>query len=382
MENPGGGQALILRLIRGSDPDRFEHSIYLVGPLARCDHEYDLSGIPVVRFCLPKRSALDPFLYRIFNRLRLLVAQIKCFWTIKRDKIDIVHIHAQIFRCYLPLQLMAWCAGLGVMRTSHSTAGEKGVRRRFSARLTGTTCHVWTAVGGDGAEQLKIMAEIGDDKIKVVANGINADAFGQHQRKNRQVYRRLLGTDRDEFLILWVGRLIGIKDALTAVRAFALARQSMKSARLIIAGDGSERAKLEGEIKRLGIVKWVRLLGSRSDIPQLLSAADLFVISSTAEGMPTSVAEAMLSGVAVLGTDIPGVRYACDYGRAGMLVPPKSPEKMAEAMVELAFKPEKRKAIANTGYLRAKELFTVNKMVERYEELYMKTSPRKITFSN
>lgn len=368
MERPGGGQALILRLIRGSDPQRFEHRVYLIGTPAQ--EEYNLSGIPVARSPMPARSRSDSMRKRLGDRLRLVRAQWAVLSAIRKDRVDIVHIHGQVYRDFLPLQCLARLAGLRVIRTSHASSGKDRIQRQWSGRCAALTCHIWIAVGGDVAEQVHAVTGLRNDKIQVIPNGIDEEVFRPDRHDTREAIRRQLDICADEPVVLWVGRLIELKNPLLAVRAFACARAELGRGRLLIAGNGPERAILEREIRTLNLRDTVTLLGARTDVADLYAAADLYVITSIKEGMPTTVAEAMLSGVPVLGTDASGIRYACDYGRAGVLVPAQSPEKMAEAMVALAANPCRRAELARAGLEWSRSLFTLDAMVRAYEAVY------------
>jgi glycosyltransferase involved in cell wall biosynthesis len=132
-------------------------------------------------------------------------------------------------------------------------------------------------------------------------------------------------------LVVNVGRLVPEKAQDVLLDAFRrLAPESAAGARLLIAGEGPERATLTATIARLGLTANATLLGARRDITALLNAADLFVLSSRMEGMPLAIAEALACGCPVVATDAPGV--ADLLGDAGTIVPRDDAAALAVAM--------------------------------------------------
>ncbi len=137
--------------------------------------------------------------------------------------------------------------------------------------------------------------------------------------------------------VLAVGRLREPKDFVTLVRAAARLEASAVAVR--IAGDGPDRPALEAEIARLGVGDRVELLGERADVPELLAAADAFVLPSLSEGMPISVLEAMAAGLPVVASDVGGVGELVRDGETGALVAAGDSAALADALARLASDP-------------------------------------------
>ena len=125
------------------------------------------------------------------------------------------------------------------------------------------------------------------------------------------------------------GRFLELKDYPNLIRAFAQVRTRKPGIKLAIVGDGPLKADLEAVMNSLGVTDDVHLLGVRHDIPELMSACDVFVLSSASEGFGLVVAEAMACERIVVATDCGGVREV--VGNAGLLVPLQDPEKLASA---------------------------------------------------
>jgi len=133
-------------------------------------------------------------------------------------------------------------------------------------------------------------------------------------------------------VILGVGRLVPQKDFATLLRAFAQVRRA-RPARLLILGEGAERARLEALAGELGVAADVRLPGFDHNPFRYLTRAPLYVLSSIYEGLPGALIQAMACGCRVISTDCPGgSREILDGGRLGALVPPGDPAALARAI--------------------------------------------------
>ncbi len=149
--------------------------------------------------------------------------------------------------------------------------------------------------------------------------------------------RRQLGYDADTLLLATVVVLRpgkGVEFLLQALARLA-SRESAARARLLVVGDGSERADLERQAAALGLGERVRFLGTRGDVAALLAASDAYVQPSLFEALPTSVLEAMAVGVPVVATAVGGTLELVQPGVNGLLVPPSDPAALAEALATL-----------------------------------------------
>lgn len=167
--------------------------------------------------------------------------------------------------------------------------------------------------------------------------------------------------------VVSVGRLRAPKDFLTLVRAAA--KLEPGSFRLRIAGDGPDRERLVAEIDRLGLAAAVDLLGTQPDVGSLLDAADVFVLSSTSEGLPMSVLEAMAAGLPVVASAVGGVPELVD-GETGALVPPADPGALAAALARLAAEPQLRERLGAAGRRRAEAEFGLAEFHRGHLDVY------------
>jgi glycosyltransferase involved in cell wall biosynthesis len=169
-------------------------------------------------------------------------------------------------------------------------------------------------------------------------------------------------------VVVAVGRLKAPKDFLTLVRA--LVQLPRGSCEALLVGDGPDRPTLEEEIKALGLSEHVHLAGERHDVPELLAAADVFVLPSRSEGMPVSVLEAMAAGLPVVASRVGGVPELVADERTGILVEPGDADALAAALVRLVGDPGLRRELGGAGRARVEERFDVDAFRRAHVELY------------
>ncbi len=171
-------------------------------------------------------------------------------------------------------------------------------------------------------------------------------------------------------VFLSVGRLLESKGQDDLLHAFKTVHARQLEAHLLLAGEGPYRPELERLRRELGLEDCVHLLGQREDIPALLAAADVFVFPSHFEGHSGALVEAMLAQKPIVASDIPENRESVEHRVTALLVPPRHPEALAEAMVKLLEQPEEAKQLAAQAREVALERFDVRRIAEQHEELY------------
>src|SRR6185312_3813810 len=165
-----------------------------------------------------------------------------------------------------------------------------------------------------------------------------------------------------------------VKDQACLITAFELLREMASvghvDMRLVIAGDGPQRAELQRQIEQLGLAESVRLLGNREDVPELLAACDVFALSSIAEGMPVTLLEAMAANLPVVSTKVGGIASVVESGVTGTLVPARDPQALANAMAAYVADRDLRRQHGSAGHARATARFSLRAMIAAYTALY------------
>jgi glycosyltransferase involved in cell wall biosynthesis len=154
------------------------------------------------------------------------------------------------------------------------------------------------------------------------------------------------------------------------LNAFAEGPAADRKSHLLLIGDGALRRRLESQVQSLGLSHQAHFLGLRTDIPEILRATDVFVLSSDFEGNPLCVMEAMAAGLPVVSTAVGGVPALLESGKEGLLVPPGDSQSLSNAMMSLLQNHELRNLWGRAAARRAKERFDVSTMVRAYEEVY------------
>lgn len=206
------------------------------------------------------------------------------------------------------------------------------------------------------------------ERVAVIHNGIDAAALPSPGDRHRA--RTLLGLKDEALVAVTVARLDPVKDFPCLLDAFALVRQVVPHAVLLMVGDGPERAALVERAAQPDLAGSVVFLGLRPDVRAVLPAADLYVNSSISEGISITILEAMASGVPVVATAAGGTPEVLADGGAGVLVPVRNPIRLAQAMISLAADPGARANLATLGRRRVESSFTIQRMVAEYARLY------------
>lgn len=311
-------------------PER-EHSLTALLP-ADCTHRL-----------VPFRSLLDP---------RALFALGRLF---RHEQPDI--IITQLWFANTVGRIAALLAG----KTDRVLAVEQNVYDRVKSRkqywmdrLLQHACARVIAISNSVHDSL-IRHGIRADRIAIVHNAIDLARFTEAPRANIRNER----TIDNAFIYLSVGRIVPQKGVDILLASFAKQERGV----LIIAGDGEERAAREAQAASLGISERVHFLGVRSDIPNLMKAADCFVLASRWEGFGIVFAEALASGLPVVATSVDGIREVVDP-ESGILVPPEDSDALAEAMRSMREDDKLRARLAAHAPVRARQ-FSITEHVDR-----------------
>jgi glycosyltransferase involved in cell wall biosynthesis len=141
----------------------------------------------------------------------------------------------------------------------------------------------------------------------------------------------------------------------------------------VLIGDGEERLNLEKQVRQAGLEKNFLFLGHRSDVPELLACCDLSVLPSEAEALPNSLLEAIAAGLPVVGTCVGGIPEVIMDGVNGLLVPPKNPQALSEAILRILQDPHFAKKLSQGGQAMIGTHFGFDRLLAELEQLYTPT---------
>ena len=296
----------------------------LADQLVEKGHEVVITYMTGKALVTPKSNSIELIHLGANSAKDLYRAYFKLRQVIKSFKPDVVHshlVHANILcrtlRLTTPMPRL--------ISSAHNT-DEEGWTRFLAYRLTDRLADISTNVSDEAVEAFIEQKAVRPDRMLALYNGISTTEFVFSEQARKDI-RKELGVVEGQQLIIAVGRLNEQKDYPNLLSALTSTHKNVKVA---IAGQGSLLEELENKARVLGISDRVCFLGIRTDIPRLMSAADIFVLPSAWEGFGLVVAEAMACERVVVATDSGGVKEV--VGDAGFLVPPKDSVALSKAL--------------------------------------------------
>jgi glycosyltransferase involved in cell wall biosynthesis len=338
----GGAEKLtatLCRLQRDRGHAASVHCLYGVGVLGE---ELRTEGFEVILHHPPAFFHLMRSLYRAFRRSRP----------------DVVHCHnatAAIIAAF-----PARRAGVKtVIVTRHGLVKPPyQIRRELKFALASRWCDWIVGVCQGTRTNLLAAPFAARNRIIHIYNGASPANVGAIPRTKRG------------FTLLYVGRLVPLKDHATLLRAVALTRSHHPDVQLWIVGDGPLESTLRKLTYELGLNDSVTFFGEQSDVSPFMLAADLFVSSSVTEGLPVSLLEAMSVGLPAVVTDVGGMGEIARLSGAVTLVPSSDPQRMAAALSDAI---ARRQELAKMGQLASycyEQYFRPERMLDDYMSLY------------
>jgi len=213
------------------------------------------------------------------------------------------------------------------------------------------------------------------ERVRIVHSGVEPP---QVPPEAREEVRRELGIGEETPVLGVVAALTDHKGHRYLLEAMPQVLEAFPGSVLLLAGDGELREELEAQAQSLDLPgEAVRFLGHRTDVPRILGALDLFVMPSKLEGLGTSVVDAMLAGVPVVATRAGGLPELIEDGVSGLLAEPRSPESLADRIVEALADAGLRSRLAERARAVAVERFSAEAMVDGTLEVYREFLERR-----
>lgn len=349
-----GGERMILKLALGLDPAKYDVKVVCLRPQTPFLNEFESRGINVTVLGMKKYFEMRP-LFKLYQILR-------------RDKVDLVHTH--FYRDAIYGRPIARLAGVrGVISTLQNSYVWRSRAQLFLDGLTSVFADRVTAVS-EAVKKFAIEREhIPARKLVTIFNAIEVDKFSI-QPGVRERVRKKLGLSPGEIAVGSLGALTPQKGYRYLLEAVPTVLRSHPSVRFFIGGEGYLKEDLLKLRDKSGLSERVEFLGFRKDVPELLSAFDIFILPSLFEGLPVSLVEAMAAGLPIVTTDVDGNCEAIGENEAGLAVESMDPPALARSLIKLIEDPDLRERMGQAGRKRARALFSVRSMVKQYEKLY------------
>lgn len=347
----GGAETLLVNLIRRMDRSRFAPELCCMKELGPLGEEMQ-KEVPTFHNMLSGKYDL-----RIVPRLTELFAMREI------DAVVTVGAGDKMFWG----RLCAWLAGVPVVASAIHSTGWPDSINWLNRRLTSITDR-FIGVAAPHGKHLVEVEGFPQQKVTVIPNGIDTDRFVANCQTRERI-RSEWGVSEDKAICGIVAALRPEKDHALFLNAAARVVKQCPKSHFVIVGDGPERSGIESLRDELGLQGHVTMTGSRSDIPELLSAMDCFALTSKNEASPVSILEAMSTQLPVVAPRVGSIPDAVDDGVNGLLVQASSLEETAGAMISLMQDADKRAEMGKAAREKVLRYGSLDAMVSGYQDL-------------
>lgn len=350
----GGGQKVILDLIENID-ENISHSVcYLKQKDTHSSFRPAFENVGISIHGFGAESIAD---------LSAIRGMIQFF---RRRQFDVLHMHTVYAQ--LAGRLFGHLANIDAsVSTYHMTADlwhhDPGLQV-----LETTTRSVDDALVAVSNGVQNSLAD-GEPHWRTIHNGVDVELYNSRSRKAPEDLRKEVGASQEAPTFVNLGRFIPEKSQMDLVSAMSKVINQIPDANLVIVGGGDLQTDLEQAVQEYELENHVYIHDHTDSPLKYYSLADVFVLSSVNEGLPLVVLEAMAAGLPIVATDIPGVNEAMIDGETGLLVPPRTPEALADAMIRMESR-HLRERFGKRGYEHAASEFSIERTAEKYQNLY------------
>ena len=353
-----GGQVSLFNLVKRLNRNKYR-------PILLCPGEGTLSQ----RF-----NEIDTYvIYHQFirlnggNLLRIITCLIHTFNLLRMHNIDLIHSDHPTDTFYLGICSRA----LRIPLIWHA-------RVSFGSKLDWLNCRLSSKVisVSNSVRKRFLPSNKNSKKHATIYNAVDCELFKPFSVNES---RRTFGLGEDKIIITTISQLIKEKGIFEFIEAAKRVYSEIGVCRFVIVGEGTDEFKkeLNQMIEKKGLSEYVYCLGFREDIPAILNDSDIFVLASYIEGFPRVVIEAMACGKPVIGTDVEGVNEAIKGNITGLLIPPRDPIKLSEAIKKLLMDRRQMESMGKAGRKRAIELFSIVHQVDNIENVYQEILAQK-----
>ncbi len=285
----------------------------------------------------------------------------------RRESVDILHTHSGIDSWVGGIA--AKFAGVPAVRTRHLFLPLKYNPINFVHYLFDR----FFALGETMRNMLVKECGFPPEKVINIPTGIDFESFAP--RYSRQEIRSTLKINDDVFVVLTVAVIRGVKRHDVALKAFKILHTKFPTSLYLIAGEGPMRPDMERLASELGIDGAVRFLGHRTDVADLMRAADVMLLTSRSEAQSQALTQSIGLGLPVVATAVGGVPEVVLHEKTGLLVPPDDPDRTASGLLRIAEEPMFAKSLGEQGKAHALQHYSLKVMLDRSEEVYKQLCP-------
>lgn len=323
-------------------------------------HNFEKEEISVIR--LDVKHKHDPNHYFQLKKI------------IKKHQIDILHAHVWNPASCRYAYMAAKSCKIPLVTTEHDPFKLPAFKNLFKRRSLKNVTKIIT-VSDENKEILAQLYPKHKEKITIIHNGIDTTWWQSQLRpinENdiRKVKKEVFYANEDSLIIISIATLHERKGLKFLIEAVERLVEKFNNVKLVIIGEGPEKAILEKQIKHSKLERHVALLGKKKEIPKLLKSSNIFVLPSLREAFGLVNLEAMITPLPVVASKTGGIPEIVQHNKTGILTEPGNSDKLTSALEKLIQEPELREKFAQEGKKRVLGHFSAEKMAEKYEEIY------------
>ena len=353
----GGAERLIETTVRFSDSSLFEHSVCSLTEAGEMAGSIEKAGGKV--HVMGKRGRFNPVFF------------LKLASLIRKGGFDLLHLHNMPGNLWGTTARCAALSSIPIVRTEHGYLYHSRYPRFYKnlyVILSGRSRRI-ICVCEALREALSASFPSLSEKMITIRNGIPAEEFSG--LPSRGECRRFFGLPQESILIGTAGRLSVEKNQEELIRAFGIFSEKFGDADIAIMGEGEMKAHLVSAAEGLGLAERIIFLPVSEEIEKFYGALDLFVLSSTSEGMPLTLLEAMASGLPVVAPAVGGIPEAAEDSLSGYLYPAGSEEALADRISRVISNPGMGSRMGQRGREIVRKEFNAVRFAAEHDELYM-----------
>ena len=300
-----------------------------------------------------------------------LIAVYRLSWGMKRRRCQLAHFHD------------AHAAAIGGAAARKAKVPLRVISRRvdfplqnnvFSRRKYLRDVDVIIAIS-EGVKKVLLESGVPARLVEVIPSGIDLSPF--REVESRDFLHREFSFAPDNYLVGIVAALEDHKGHTYLIQASKILKSQAPKIKIIVVGSGSLRWELDKQVQKLGVEDIVLFLGFREDVPRILASLDLFVLSSHLEGLGSSILDAMASRLPIVATQTGGIPEVVIHRETGLLVPPRNPSALAEAILKLYRDRDLAERLGKKGFEVVYQKFSAEAMAEKVMDLYQRLAERK-----
>jgi glycosyltransferase involved in cell wall biosynthesis len=350
--NIGGITSYVLTL--GSGLKQKGHNIYVASSGGQLLPQFKDLGIVYLPIPIKTKNEVS---------LKIILSLFKLLSVIKKNDIKLLHSNSrttQVLGC-----LLNRFTGIPHISTCHGF-----FKKRFSRKIFPCWGQKVIAISEQVKEHLIKDFKVEEKNIVVIHNGIDVRKYRVQSTEYRVQKKRDLGLSAGPVVGI-VARLSDVKGHIYLIEAMKIVLNTLPNTQLLIVGEGKMKEELKNRVNSGGIQKNVFFIPAVTDTKDVLQVMDLFIMPSLKEGLGLALMEAMALGLAVVGSDVGGIRSLIQDGINGLLAKPADSQDIARAILELLQDNNKRDTLGKEAQNFICRNFSQEKMVAQTEEVYL-----------